>query len=84
MLMDGWAAVGRARLDHVVRGNLLIVLGVLVVLAAAGGVAFLSAATSYAVGVAVGVPLLYAGFERATMPSSARVIPGPVPPPPTS
>jgi hypothetical protein len=81
MLMDGWGAVGRARLDHVVRGNLLIVLGVLVALAAADGITFLSAATSYAVGVAVGVPLLYAGFERATMPSSARAIPGPVPPP---
>lgn len=81
MLADGWGAVGRARLDHVVKGNLLIVLGVLVALAAADGITFLGAATSYAVGVAVGVPLLYAGFERATMPSSARVIPGPVPPP---
>lgn len=84
MLVDGWGAVERARLDHVVRGNLLIVLGVLVALGAAGGVAFLGAATSYAVGVAIGVPLLFAGFERATMPPSARVIPGPVPPPPVS
>jgi hypothetical protein len=83
-LLDGWGAVVRARLDHVVRGNLLIVLGVLVALGAAGGIAWMGAATSYAVGVAIGVPLLYAGFERATLPSSARVIPGPVPPPPVS
>jgi len=83
-VVDGWRAVVRARLDHVVRGNLLIVLGVLVALGATGGIAFVGPATSYAVGIAVGVPLLYAGFERATLPSSARTIPGPVPPPPTS
>lgn len=69
-----WIFTGRrgARVPHLVRGNLLIALGVL--LAAAGGaLSFLGETTGHAVGIAVGVSVMFVGFVATTR----AVPPGP-------
>lgn len=66
-----WVFSGRrgARgVAHVVRGNLLIALGVTVA-AAGGALSFLGDTTGHAVGLAIGVAIMYAGFVRTTRPS---------------
>lgn len=67
-----WIFRGRTgqgpRLAHLVRGNLMIALGVAV--AAAGGVlSFLGDTVGHAVGFTVGVVIMYAGFVRTTRPT---------------
>lgn len=52
---------------HVVRGNLLIALGVFVA-AMGGALSFLGDTVGHAVGLAVGVTIMYAGFVRTTRP----------------
>lgn len=75
----GWRAVERARLDHVVRGNLLVMAGVVVAAGSGGPLSFLGDAVGHAVGIGLGVVLVSAGFARTARPR-ARRIPGPVPP----
>jgi hypothetical protein len=65
---SGLAIRGRPELRPRFEGNLLIAAGVL--LAAAGGVfAFLSASDKLAAGLAVGATVMYAGFRRASAPA---------------
>lgn len=66
-----WVWRGRSgqgpRLAHLVRGNLLIALGVGI--AAAGGVlSFLGDTVGHAVGFTIGVTVMYLGFLRTTRP----------------
>lgn len=57
-------------LAHLVRGNLMIALGVAI--AAAGGVfSFLGDTAGHAVGFTLGVTVMYAGFVRTTRPRDA-------------
>jgi hypothetical protein len=77
---SGLAIRGRPELRPRFEGNLLIAAGVL--LAAAGGVfAFLSASDKLAAGLAVGATVMYAGFRRASAPAGtpgmAAGAPGP-------
>lgn len=74
---SGLALRGRRDLRPRFEGNLLIAAGVL--LAAAGGVfAFLSASDKLAAGLAVGAAVMYAGFRRASAPlPSPRPAAGP-------
>lgn len=58
---------GAVRVAHLVRGNLLIALGV-VVAAAGGAFSFLGETTGHAVGLAVGVTIMFLGFVRTTRP----------------
>lgn len=55
--------------SHVVRGNLLIALGV-VIAAMGGALSFLGDTTGHAVGLAIGVCIMYLGFVRTTRPRS--------------
>jgi hypothetical protein len=65
---SGLAIRGRPELRPRFEGNLLIAAGVL--LAAAGGVfAFLSASDKLAAGLALGATVMYAGFRRASAPA---------------
>ncbi|MDX1620556.1 MAG: hypothetical protein R3320_06180 [Nitriliruptorales bacterium] len=57
---------GRGR-GHIVRGNLLIAVGVLVA-AAGGALSFLGDTTGHAVGLGLGVVIMYSGFVRTTRP----------------
>lgn len=52
---------------HIVRGNLLIAAGVLVA-AAGGALSFLGETTGHAVGLGLGVVIMYGGFVRTTRP----------------
>jgi hypothetical protein len=77
---SGLALRGRRELRPRFEGNLLIAAGVL--LAAAGGVfAFLSASDKLAAGLALGATVMYAGFRRASAPlgaqGTAAGVPGP-------
>lgn len=67
-----WIFRGRrgAHVPHLVRGNLLIAAGVLVA-AAGGALSFLGETTGHAVGIAVGVSVMFAGFVRTTRPALA-------------
>lgn len=56
---------------HVVVGNLLIAIGVLVA-ASGGAFAFFGDTASHAVAFALGVAIMYAGFLRTTRPVEAR------------
>lgn len=78
-VVEGWRAVAGARLDHVVRGNLLIMVGVVVAASSGGMFWFLGDTTAHAVGLGVGVVAMSTGLARAARPR-ARWIPGPVPP----
>lgn len=64
-----WFFAGRRGqgLRHLVRGNLLIALGVLIA-AAGGALSFLGETTGHAVGLGVGVSVMYVGFVRTTRP----------------
>lgn len=79
-VLDGWRALHRAGLDHVARGNLLIMAGVVVAAGSGGMFSFLGDTIAHAIGLGVGVVIMYAGFERTTRPPGHRTIPGPVPP----
>lgn len=79
-VLEGWRAMGRAGVDHVARGNLLIMLGVVVAAGSGGMFSFLGDTIAHAIGLGLGVVIMYAGFDRTTRPR--REIPGPVPPPP--
>lgn len=81
-VLEGWRALGRAGLDHVARGNLLIMAGVVVAAGSGGMFSFLGDTIAHAIGLGLGVLVMYAGFERTSRPT--RRIPGPVPPPPVS
>lgn len=78
-VLDGWRSMERARLDHIARGNLLIMAGVVVAAGSGGMFSFLGDTIAHAVGLGVGVVIMYAGFERTTR-TAARPIPGPAPP----
>ncbi|MGH3443547.1 MAG: glutaredoxin family protein [Nitriliruptorales bacterium] len=56
---------------HLVVGNILIAIGVLVA-ASGGAFAFVGETASHAVAFAVGVAIMYAGFVRTTRPAEAR------------
>lgn len=58
---------GARGVSHVVRGNLLIALGVGIA-AAGGAFSFLGETTGHAIGLAIGVTVMYAGFVRTTRP----------------
>lgn len=58
---------GARGVGHVVRGNLLIALGV-VIAAMGGALSFLGDTTGHAVGLAIGVIVMYLGFVRTTRP----------------
>lgn len=60
---------GARGVSHVVRGNLLIALGVGIA-AAGGAFSFLGETTGHAIGLAIGVSVMYAGFVRTTRPGS--------------
>ncbi|MDX1510730.1 MAG: glutaredoxin family protein [Nitriliruptorales bacterium] len=67
-----WVFAGRRGIDLAgrVRGNLLIALGVLV--AAAGGIfSFLGDTTGHAVGLSLGVIIMFAGFLGAVAPAAS-------------
>lgn len=78
-VLEGWRAVAGARLDHVVRGNLLIMAGVVVAAGSGGLFSFLGGTVAHAIGLGIGVVVMSAGFARTARPR-ARRIPGPVPP----
>lgn len=79
-VLEGWRSMARAGIDHVARGNLLIMAGVVVAAGSGGMFSFLGDTIAHAIGLGVGVVVMYAGFDRTSRP--ARRIPGPVPPPP--
>lgn len=79
-VLEGWRAMGREGIDHVARGNLLIMAGVVVAAGSGGMFSFLGDTIAHAIGLGVGVIVMYAGFDRTSRPT--RRIPGPVPPPP--
>lgn len=79
-VLEGWRAVDRARLGHVVRGNLLVMAGVVVAAGSGGMFSFLGDTIAHAIGLGVGVVVMSAGFHRTARPTPRR-IPGPVPPP---
>lgn len=79
-VLEGWRSVQRARLAHVVRGNLLIMAGVVVAAGSGGMFSFLGDTVAHAIGLGVGVVVMSAGFARTARPQPRR-IPGPVPPP---
>lgn len=83
-VLDGWRALGRVGLDHIAKGNLPIMAGVVVAAGSGGMFSFLGDAIAHAIGLGVGVVIMYAGFERTTRPAGHRSIPGPVPPSTTS
>lgn len=76
-----WVFSGRrgARgVRNIVRGNLLIAAGVAI--AAAGGLlSFLGDTTGHAIGLAIGVSVMYAGFVRTTRPDARRPVEAPAP-----
>lgn len=80
-VLDGWRALGRAGLDHIATGNLLVMAGVVVAAGSGGMFSFLGDTIAHAIGLGVGVVIMYAGFDRTTRPAGHRAIPGPVPPP---
>lgn len=82
-VLEGWRTLGRAELDHIAKGNLLIMLGVVVAAGSGGMFSFLGDTVAHAIGLGVGVVVMYAGFERTTRKPGERAIPGPVPPPPS-
>lgn len=67
-----WVFVGRRGIDLAgrVRGNLLIALGV-VVAALGGALSFLGDTTGHAVGLTLGVVIMYAGFRGAVAPTAS-------------
>jgi hypothetical protein len=81
-VLEGWRAMGRAGIDHVARGNLLIMAGVVIAAGSGGMFSFLGDTIAHAIGLGLGVVVMYAGFDRTSRPT--RRIPGPVPPPPTA
>lgn len=81
-VLEGWRAMGRAGVDHVARGNLLIMAGVVVAAGSGGMFSFLGDTIAHAVGLGLGVVVMYAGFDRTSRPT--RRIPGPVPPAPAA
>ena len=81
-VLEGWRSMGRAGVDHVARGNLLILAGVVVAAGSGGMFSFLGDTVAHAIGLGLGVIVMYAGFDRTTRPT--RRIPGPVPPPPAA
>lgn len=83
-VLDGWRSLRPAGLDHIARGNLLIMVGVVIAAGSGGMFSFLGDTVAHAVGIGIGVVVMYAGFERTTRPEGPRVIPGPVPPAPLS
>lgn len=58
-------ALRRARLAHLAAGNLMIALGVLIA-AAGGAFSFLGETTGHAVGLGIGVTVMFLGFQRTT------------------
>ncbi len=78
-VLDGWRALTRVGLDHIAKGNLLIMAGVVVAAGSGGMFSFLGDTIAHAIGLGVGVVIMYAGFDRTTRPGR-RSIPGPVPP----
>ena len=80
--LEGWRAMGTAGIDHVARGNLLIMAGVVVAAGSGGMFSFLGDTIAHAIGLGLGVVIMYAGFDRTSRPT--RAIPGPVPPPPVA
>ena len=81
-VLEGWRAMGRAGVDHVARGNLLIMAGVVIAAGSGGMFSFLGDTIAHAVGLGLGVVVMYAGFDRTSRPT--RRIPGPVPPAPAA
>lgn len=63
-VVSAWRLRGRG-VPHLVVGNLLIGLGVLIA-ASGGALAFLGETASHAIAFAVGVAVMYAGFTRTT------------------
>ena len=80
--LEGWRAMGTAGIDHVAKGNLLIMAGVVVAAGSGGMFSFLGDTIAHAIGLGLGVVIMYAGFDRTSRPT--RRIPGPVPPPPAA
>lgn len=78
-VLEGWRSMARAGVDHIARGNLLIMAGVVVAAGSGGMFSFLGDTIAHAIGLGLGVIVMYAGFDRTTRPT--RRIPGPVPPP---
>lgn len=81
-VLEGWRAMGRAGVDHIARGNLLIMAGVVVAAGSGGMFSFLGDTIAHAIGLGLGVIVMYAGFDRTSRPT--RQIPGPVPPAPVT
>lgn len=81
-VLEGWRALHPAGLAHIAKGNLLIMAGVVVAAGSGGMFSFLGDTLAHAIGLGVGVVIMYAGFERTTRPDGEPVVPGPVPPPP--
>lgn len=81
-VLEGWRAMARAGVDHIARGNLLIMAGVVVAAGSGGMFSFLGDTIAHAIGLGLGVIVMYAGFDRTSRPT--RQIPGPVPPAPVA
>lgn len=64
---------GSRGVSNVVRGNLLIAGGVIVA-ALGGALSFLGDTTGHAVGLAIGVTIMYLGFVRTTAPAAAATV----------
>lgn len=67
-VLRGWRALREADLGHVAVGNLLIALGVVIAAGSGGMFSFLGDTTSHAVGLGLGVLVMFAGFDRTTRP----------------
>lgn len=68
LLLSSWRAVRAGSLGHVVKGNLLIALGVLFAGASGGMFSFLGETAGHAFGFGTGVTVMYVGFRRTTRP----------------
>lgn len=67
-VLRGWRALREADLGHIAVGNLLIALGVVFAAGSGGMFSFLGDTTSHAVGLGLGVLIMFAGFDRTTKP----------------
>ncbi len=63
-VLDGWRALAPAGLRDLAVGNLLIALGVVFAAGSGGMFSFLGDTTAHAVGLGVGVLIMFSGFDR--------------------
>lgn len=67
-ILSGWRALGPAGLRHLAVGNLLIAAGVTLAAGSGSMFSFLGDTVAHAVGISLGVVVMYLGFDRTGRP----------------